>query len=93
MTNPNDVGASTSCQEHISANGPPIFCNSMALSGVAVCSPILSIKTHALPCFTIQKGVKGIFCQKGILYYSYVENLDADPQFFQLVAGGLNGRR
>ena len=49
MTNPNDVGASTSCQEHISANGPPIFCNAMALSGVTVCSPILSIKSRALP--------------------------------------------
>ena len=33
--------------------------------------------------------MKGIFWQKGILYYSYVENLDADPQFFQLVASSL----
>ena len=25
-------------------------------------------------------------CEKGILYYSYVKNLDEDPQYFQLVA-------
>ena len=30
--------------------------------------------------------------QKGILYYSYVENLDADPQFFQLVARAHNSK-
>jgi len=54
---------------------------------------VLAHFVHQNTCFAIQKGVKGIFCQKGILYYSYVENLDADPQFFQLVAGGLNGRR
>ena len=44
MTKPNDVGASTSCQEHISANGPPNFCNAMALSGVACARPFCPSK-------------------------------------------------
>ena len=37
MTNPDSVDASTSCQQCISANVPPIFCNSLALSDAAVC--------------------------------------------------------
>ena len=36
MTNPDSVDASTFCQECISANVPPIFCNSLALSDAAV---------------------------------------------------------
>ena len=36
MTNPDSVDASTSCQKCISANVPPIFCNSLALSDAAV---------------------------------------------------------
>ena len=49
MTKPNDVGASTSYQEHISAAVLPIFCNAMDGSGVAVCSSNLSNKSHASP--------------------------------------------
>jgi len=82
MTNPNDVGASTSCQEHISANGPPIFCNAMALSGVTVCSPILSIKSRALP---YKKEWKVSFAKRYLVLFLR-RKFDADPQFFQLVA-------
>ena len=43
ITKPNNVGASTYSQQYISAIKSPIFCNSLALSAVAIYWPILSI--------------------------------------------------
>jgi len=85
MTKPNDVGASTSYQEHISAAVLPIFCNAMDVLA-SPCARLICPTNHML--HHTKKG-KGIFCEKGILYYSYVKNLDEDPQYFQLVASTL----
>ena len=55
MTNSTAVGLSTSSQKYISAKNPPNFCHAIVHSGVAVCSPILSIKSLAWRSSTIQK--------------------------------------
>ena len=47
MTKPNDVGASTSYQEHISATVLPIFCNAMDVLA-SPCARLIRPTNHML---------------------------------------------
>ena len=66
MTKPNDVGASTSYQEHISAAVLPIFCNAMDVLA-SPCARLICPTNHML--YHTKKGERYLLRKRYLVLF------------------------